>query len=159
MSNIALFNEIPTTKVGQYKVKEELKTLFLDGETPILEQAIKAKALAEILDSFVKDGEVKEAITMEVQKYGSETTVNGTKLQIKEAGVRYDYSECGDVVLNRLYEQKKQLDEAIKAREKFVYSCAAGTPLIDEESGEVYTINPPIKTSSTITQITFKKSE
>jgi hypothetical protein len=52
--------------------------------------------------------------------------------------------------------QIEALKSTLKDRETFLKSIKAPMQMIDENSGEVYTIYPPKKTSSTTLKVTFK---
>jgi len=84
----------------------------------------------------------------EAEKWKGQT-LNGFKVDIREAGTRYDFSNCNDPE----YDTHKLTEEEFKAlrsgREKFLKSLTAPIQLIDNETGDVIQVNPPIKTSST----------
>jgi hypothetical protein len=60
-------------------------------------------------------------LSYEVAKYGSaHTTSTGTKLELAEVGVKYDYVFCEDDTYNELIVKQMALDEQIKERQKFL---------------------------------------
>ena len=60
-------------------------------------------------------------LSYEVAKYGSaHTTSTGTKLELAEVGVKYDYVFCEDDIYNELIVKQMALDEQIKERQKFL---------------------------------------
>lgn len=67
----------------------------------------------------------------------------------------WNYKNCGDAVYSELLEQQKQL----KDREKFLQSITKTTEFTDEETGEVITLNPPIKYQSTNIVMRYDKDE
>jgi len=68
-----------------------------------------------------------------------------TEITSKEIGSKYDYSECNDQVLNKLLEKQTELNEEIKKRQEFLKKLPNNFTLVDEETGEVSVIKPPVK--------------
>lgn len=69
----------------------------------------------------------------------------GCEIIEKEQGVKYDYSTCGDIEWEMLDAQIKNLTSQIKIRENFLKGIATPLELVNTETGETYTITPPIK--------------
>ena len=78
-------------------------------------------------------------------------------VKIKETGVSYDHSNCNDPVYARLVEERMLLDAKIKEREAFLKTVPDNTTVIDDETGEIYTIHPAIRMAKTSYSITFNK--
>ena len=97
-------------------------------------------------------------VITEVEKYGNKTDYNSASLQIKEVGVKYDYTVCNDQIYNDLIFMLNDIKEQIKLREKYLSGIPSeGTAMVYEQTGEVRTIYPPIKQGSQGITITFKK--
>jgi len=81
-----------------------------------------------------------------------------------EAGVKYDYSR--DPVWVELMEKRQELDGKIKLREARLKSAPAPDALngiqaeteLDQETGEVFDVLPPLKRSTTVPKISFIKN-
>jgi hypothetical protein len=73
-----------------------------------------------------------------------------------EVGTKYDYSLCGDPVLNDLLEASKVLAEKVKARMERLKAQKEPENILDEVSGEVYLITPPIKRSKSGLNVSIK---
>lgn len=158
MNELAI-NQFPTNKTEQSVMAARFAKSIENGEVSPLEAVAKMKSLQEVIALFLKDESVSNAVITEVEKYGKGETPssNGATFQVKEVGVKYDFSECGDIVWNRLKEQADKINEELKNREKYLKTIKQSKTEIDEESGEIYTILPPVKTSTTSYTITFKK--
>jgi len=79
---------------------------------------------------------------------------NGADNQIN---VRYDYTNCNDPLWNDLKEQADLLDKEIKDRERFLKTIPpSGLTITDHRTGEIVTIRPALKTSTTTPVITWK---
>jgi len=82
---------------------------------------------------------------------------HNAKFEIKETGVKYDFSKCEDEVLTRLYSQQSELDAKVKSRESMLKTVPAkGMIITDEETGETFTVYPPAKSSTTSVAVTLK---
>lgn len=154
-----LGKDIPLTKSAQAGLGGALKNHLLEGDMNPVEAVVKAKSLHAILDAFLKDEEVKECVINECDKYGKGETPSfgGAVVQVKNTGTKYDYTDCGDPVHERLREEMESLKARMKAREKELMSLSGPRTVVDDETGEVYTVKPPVKTASLSYSITFKK--
>ena len=128
------------------------------GEMNPLELYANLKKASKIIDSVLDSESVKDAVMKEYQKYGTkEVDYKGITLVQSEVGAKFDYSGCQDHVINDLESRKKALDDQIKARQKFLKNLpSGGATVIDEETGEVNTLYPPSRSSSTIIKATIR---
>ncbi|HEV3223895.1 MAG TPA: hypothetical protein VGZ90_13495 [Puia sp.] len=99
----------------------------------------------------------KAAVLAAAEKYGKKFTLHNSEFQIKEAGVKYDYSKCGDDRLTKLMADYKELGDVIKKQQEFLKTVdQSGIGVLDPETGELATLYPPSKSSTTIVQVTVK---
>lgn len=90
------------------------------------------------------------------ERYGKKFELFNAEFAVKETGSKYDYSRCNDNELLDLYKQQEWLKAKIKAKEDLLKTLpAAGLTKVDD-SGEVYTIYPPSKSSTTSVTVTLK---
>ena len=150
-------NKIPASKEEQAVLSSAMINSVLDGEIDPIKAVVQAKSLVETLTLFLKDKGVNDLVLREVEKYGKQTSKDGATIAIKEVGSKWDYSECGDPIYNRLSSQKAEIEEKLKEREALLKSTREPRTEVDEETGEVYTVNPPSKRSTTSYAITFQK--
>lgn len=149
-------NKIPASKEEQAVLSSAMINSVLDGEIDPIKAVVQAKSLVETLTLFLKDKGVNDLVILEVEKYGKQTSKDGATIAIKEVGSKWDYSECGDPIYNRLSSQKAEIEEKLKERETLLKYTREPRTEVDEETGEVYTVNPPSKSSTTSYAITFK---
>ena len=149
-------NKIPASKEEQAVLSSAMINSVLDGEIDPIKAVVQAKSLVETLTLFIKDKGVNDLVIREVEKYGKQTSKDGATIAIKEVGSKWDYSECGDPIYNRLSSQKAEIEEKLKEREALLKATKEPRTEVDEETGEVYTVNPPSKSSTTSYSITFK---
>ena len=149
-------NKIPASKEEQAVLSSAMINSVLDGEIDPIKAVVQAKSLVETLTLFLKDKGVNDLVLREVEKYGKQTSKDGATISIKEVGSKWDYSECGDPIYNRLSSQKAEIEEKLKEIEALLKATKEPRTEVDEETGEVYTVNPPSKSSTTSYAITFK---
>lgn len=115
--------------------------LLSDGwidEESLFVYAKKLESVAEILVNAVKD-------KVDSSKFGASYVKFGVKLESKMTGVKYDYSGCDDADWIKLSYKTDVAKIRQKEREEFLKSLKAPLTLVNEDTGEVTTINPPIK--------------
>jgi len=114
-------------------------------------------AKMDLLIKEIKDNSnYKDYILNEVSKYGkSHITASGTKIELAEVGVKYDYSLTGDVELKELEEQKAVIEFKIKERQTFLK--ALKHPMEVLFGDELITLHPAFKTSTTSIKTTISK--
>ena len=89
---------------------------------------------------------------------GKEIELNtGTKIELAEVGVKYDFSKCNDEQLLNLEESKIQLDNLIKERQAFLKSLPSEGMDIVTPYGELVHVYPPSKSSTSSFKVTLKK--
>ena len=156
---IQITETIPFTKVQQSDFVESLVAQIEDGEVNPVEAVVKAKALYEMLDSFLKDNRTKEYVLNECDKYnkGETPSFAGATVQVRETGVKYDYMNCGDPEYTSLLKQEQEISDARKKREKYLSAITSPKTEINKKTGEIYTLKPPVRTASPSFIITFRK--
>ena len=92
----------------------------------------------------------------EAEKYGAKSfEYKGIKIELAEVGTKYDYSQCNDFVLAKVSEELSKLNESKKQRETFLKSLKEPISLVDEESGDIIQVLPPIKSSTSSLKVTI----
>lgn len=150
METLSVINLMPATKEQINAFADLTINTILNGEVDALKIDIKLKAIEETIKAIRTNEDVKKAVLKIAENYGQKTfELQSAKISISELGTKYDYSGCCDVVLQRLEHKKNNLDKAIKNRQEYLKFCKAGSPQVDEETGETYEVYPPAKISQT----------
>lgn len=158
MDEIKIFNNYPKNKFDQQMLANEIILPVIDGDVNPIDTYVKAKAIQDALKIVTDDDRIKDLVICEVEKYGNNTTYNSASIQVKEMGVKYDYSGCNDDIYNALIHNIEVLKEKLKQRENFLKSITSdGATMVNEETGEVNKIYPPVKMAAQGIAITFKK--
>lgn len=122
---LALFNTPIDGLVDmiKYNIKE--------GHTDTIEMMLSLKKLEKISEEVKEDKEIKEIFlenTKKVLDGGKSVDMYGAKITVRAVHTYYDFSECGDSVLDAMYKIKKDLDEMIKQRETEIKAMFPSNP-------------------------------
>lgn len=150
MADIQLLRETATPAV----LAQNAIQAVLEGEVDPITAHINVSKMELAIKAFKNDERVRDLTIRELWKYGKKGVFGDCTMEEAEAGVKYDYSECGDSRLEELYAMRQALDADIKEREAFLKSIPP-SGVADVETGEV--VYPPAKSSKTIIRTTFKK--
>jgi hypothetical protein len=138
---------LPDTKTGVEIFSRQLVSAVQNGEVNPLE----LKALFKIMEKVSEkvDDEIKDNLLREAGKYSEKKfQAFGFEIEKAEVGTKYDYLACGDPI----YEQRHAILEAaksqLKEREDFLKALRDPLTIVDDESGEVATVRPPVKKST-----------
>lgn len=143
----------------QIKIMAEHIVAELQDNGRIIESA-DALAKMELLIKEIKSSkDWIDCIRTEIAKFGKDfKTSSGTKIELAEVGVKYDYTSCNDIVLNELQKESDLLSEKIKERQTFLKSVSqSGMEYLEPLTGELVKIYPPTKTSTSSVKTTIAK--
>jgi len=125
------------------------------GEINPLAVLIQLRAMEKASGRILK--EIAPNLLKEADQYpGTEFEYAGNKITKAEHGTKYDYSNCGDPVYQRLFEVAFEANGQLKERENFLKSLKKPITVADEATGEMATINPPTKKSTSGLNVSIK---
>lgn len=146
-----------TTKEQRSEVVREMMDEVLNGRVNPLELHLRLKAAEEVIKALTSMPAYKGILLDEAAKYGKSFTYQTAKVDVREVGVKYDFSQCGNSKLAELYERQDAINDAIKELEDYHKSLpTSGIEVLDPVSGEVETHYPPAKSSTTSVAFTLK---
>lgn len=146
----------PTKSEIDKQCKVIIDAINESGEINPLRVATTMKAL-EFAMKAIKDG-ITEQVLDEAQKYESKSfEFDGHQMMVQETGTKYDFSLCCDPVLAKLERDAEAIKVKLTNRQKFLKSIDDQMTVVDEDSGEVFTVLPPSKSSTTGVVITLAK--
>lgn len=171
--------ELSTTSIlSLFETSKEQRQDFISrvvrsvesGEVDPLKIHLQIKCMEKIIEGITSTDEKKNkeaaplakrfktAVLEAAEKFGAkEFEFMNAKIKIGETGTKYDYSQCNDPELAEWTEQHAKLAEKIKARQELLQKTSAkGMTLVNEGTGETYTVYPPSKSSSTNVIVTLK---
>lgn len=129
-------------------------------ETGKVLQVVEALSAMELFIKEVKDSkEFKDYAREEIVKYPKAfISESGAKIEAIEAGVKYDFSNCGDNEYFILDQKLLSAKNALKDRETFLKTVPEkGLVITDINTGETCQIFPPSKTSISTYKVTLAK--
>jgi hypothetical protein len=133
---------------------ENLASVLLEqSEGYEIELYIFAKKL-EFLSKTLQEISHEYALSEAEKQKGN--TLYGAKVEVKDTGVRYNFSDCGYTPYNDLLSGKKQIETELKGMETLLKSINKKTTIVDEGSGEILEVKPPTRTSGTSIVLTIK---
>lgn len=89
------------------------------GEINPLTVLIQLRAMEQASERILK--EIKPNLLKEADQYpGKEFEFAGNKVTKAEHGVKYDYSNCGDPIYQKLFESSFEANGKLKERENFL---------------------------------------
>jgi P2-related tail formation protein len=137
--------------------KHQLDTLIdvivNEAEGYELEAYITAKKLEYVVKSLL---EVLQPMAITEAEKQKGNTLYGAEVNVKDTGVRYNFSECGYTPYNELVSDKKKIETELKGMETLLKSINKKTTIVDEVSGEILEVKPPTRTSGTSIVLTIK---
>lgn len=145
-SIVALFD---TNKQERSSFVRQVIANAVDGNVNMLKLHKQIKCMEEIVKNILVDDSYREILLDEAQKHGKTFDYLGENWSIRETGVKYDYSSCGDPYHEELMKEKAELDAKIKQREDFLKSLSDPMTIVIESTGEIRRVYPPKRTSTT----------
>ena len=146
-----------TTKEERTAVVHEIFQELLHGRIDPMELHLRMKCVEEVVKQLTSMPAYKAIVLEEAEKRGKSFQYHNAKVDIREVGVKYNYSGCGNSELTGLYNQQKQLEERIKELETYHKALPShGVNVVSMFTGEVETHYPPAKTSTTSVAVTLK---
>ena len=154
--------QLPTLTNGisksQLKIMADmsLKEIFDNG------RAIEAAEALSVMENFIKElranKQFSDYVRDEIAKNGKQIETQSAKLELAETGVKYNFDNCGDAIYQQLEQQLQSVEADLKDRKEFLKTVPlSGLSIINEQTGEVSTIYPPSKSSTSTYKITLKK--
>lgn len=159
LTTTSILSLFETTKVQRQDFIIRVVEALDSGNVDPLKIHLQVKCMEDIIKGLNGNGVYKDHVLDAATKYGQKSfEFMSSKVEIKETGVKYDFSKCEDKVLDALYAKSVELETAIKLRETMLKSVdgTKGMIVTDEETGETFTVYPPAKSSTTSVAITLK---
>jgi hypothetical protein len=124
----------------------------------IIESADAISKMEMLIKEIKSNSDWIDYLREEVAKSGSfVTTLSGTRIELAEVGVKYDYSICNDDILKSLVEEQERIELMIKERQTFLKTIPISGLDIVTINGELVTIYPPSRSSSSSIKTTISK--
>ena len=157
MSTTSALSLFHTTKKERTSFVQDVVARVTSGEADPELVLITLKCMESIVKEITGNEDFKACVIAEAEKYGKRHERYNATLEVKEAGTRYNFEQCGDLELLELYTQRADLDEKIKKREAFIKTIPIeGIEVVLSDTGEIMHVYPPSKSSTTTVAVTLK---
>ena len=158
LTTTSILSLFQTTKSERESFAADLVERLENGSVNPLEVHLQVKCMEDVVKVINSNTTYKKRVLEASENMGEKSfQFHNAKFEIKETGVKYDFSKCEDEVLNRLYTLQTELDGKVKARESMLKTVPAkGMIVTDDETGETFTVYPPAKSSTTNVAVTLK---
>jgi hypothetical protein len=158
LSTTSILSLFETSKEQRQTFALGVVNALQEGQADPLKIHLQVKCMEDIIKLLNGNTVYKSAVLDAAGTYGQKSfDFQNSKVEIKETGVKYDFSKCEDLALIELHRQQAELDAKVKARETMLKTIPLkGMIITDEETGDTYTVYPPSKSSTTSVAITLK---
>lgn len=150
-NDLSLFE---TSKAERQDFAQSVVNGLKEGHSDPLKVHLQVKCMEDLIKQITSHPDYKELTLDEAAKYGKSFEMHNAKFEVKEMGVKYDYSACGDPIYNELSQKMAELEKEIKDRQAFLKAVKPGTEILVED--EVVILYPPVKTSTTSITVNLK---
>lgn len=142
---IAYIRQMPENKSQLISFFDVMKQEVLDGECDVISVSQQINCIKRLVEMYEKDSVIQDLLLSEVEKYGKGELPDSIK--VKETGAKYDYSECGHVVYNRLLD----LESEIAQQKKAIEATLKVRPIVetDPTTGEIFEARKAVRSSKT----------
>jgi hypothetical protein len=144
--------------------KAELKNSVLDTVEQLKETggALQLTDLLSKIDFYIKElkanKEYLEIARDEISKYGKDITLpSGTKIELAEVGIKYDFSQCNDPILVDLERDLTKLEFEVEQRKKWLKTVPGEGIELHIGEGLLNKVYPPSKSSTSSIKTTLAK--
>lgn len=146
---------MPSTKQQIEFFSNAIVNSVQNGEANAIEVLVMLRALDAVSKKVLS--EIKGNIDSASDKYSEKSfEVFGARLEKGDTWTEYDYHTCADPEWERFRVDEKSAANSRKEREKFLRTLKEPMTVVDEESGEVYQIKPPLKRSTSGLKVFLK---
>lgn len=155
MDAISYLTVLPSTSDEIKRFSNQIINQVKSGNENPLKLLVLLRALEDTAETIRKG--IESEIMTEVGKYSENSfEAYGARLERSEVGVVYDYAATGDRDWFKINTNVQQWTDARKNREAFLRALREPMTLLDEETGEVFEVRPPLKKSKSGVKVFLK---
>lgn len=167
MTVLSVLSLFDTTKEQRLNFAEQVLENIENGTAEALKVSLFFKKMQDIINVLNekdskknKNADLAKRFTNllldEASKHGKQFSYNNAEFEIKEMGVKYNYSKCNDPVLKELELTVSYWNDRLKERQDFLKKLPSEPFNFVDDNGEVHELYKPIKTSTTTLQTKLK---
>jgi hypothetical protein len=145
-SPISLLNYLPSTGEQVNTFANGIVRSVKDGQENPLNVMLQIRAMEKAFKVIMD--QIKDEVVTEADKYpGTTFKFRGVDLAKGDVSTSYDYTICGDTEWERRKVDADSAKEKLSEREAFLKALKEPVTIVDEMTGEVVTVRPPLKKS------------
>jgi hypothetical protein len=146
-THLELLPNLPSKKL-EVELANQLISLVENGECSVKEMSAKINFISKVIKKV--EDEIKESLMDNINLYarGERIVESNTLFTPCEVGISYDYENCNHEEYNEICKKKKEIETFLKALKQPV-------TIVSEVTGEIVTIHPPIKKSTSSVKRTY----
>ncbi len=150
-----VLNQFSTSLTGVSVFSDQLIEGVQEGTINPIELRVFIKSLEMILERVNKETQKNQ---LNAADFYPEKTFKAFGAEITKGATftSYDYSGCNDKEWDRWNKEKEIVSEKVKKREIFLRSMTKPESVFDEDTGETWTINPPVKKETLGLKVSIK---
>ncbi len=138
---------VTTDKSGITALAQNIVNQVEIGISDPIRSFSSAKKLSELADLVMKNLRPKLLDSLKIGK--NEVFVkDNVEFTQAETGVSYNYASCEDLTYNEIMTRFTAVSAEKKAREDFLKTIVRDTGAFDVDSGESWTIHPPVRSGT-----------
>jgi len=146
-----------TTKEQRAEFTHQLIERLNNGELDPLKTHLQVKALEDMLETLKASKDYKDAVLNAAVQNGKEFEYMSAKFNIREVGVKYDYTKCESPAYDEIMLDYNDASKRKKDMEDFLKKVPhSGLDIINGVTGEVTRVYPPAKSSTTSVAVSLK---
>ena len=146
-----------TTKEQRVEFTHQLIERLNNGELDPLKTHLQVKALEDMLETLKNSKDYKDAVLNAAVQNGKEFEYMSAKFNVKEVGVKYDYTKCESPAYEEIMADYNDAAKRKKDMEDFLKKVPhSGLDIINGVTGEVTRVYPPAKSSTTSVAVSLK---
>jgi len=146
-----------TTKEQRTEFTYQLIERLNAGELDPLKTHLQVKALEDMLETLKANKDYKDAVLQAAVLNGKDFEYMSAKFNIREVGVKYDYTKCESPAYEEILTEYNSAAKAKKDMEEFLKKVPhSGLDIINGVTGEVTKVYPPAKSSTTSVAVSLK---
>jgi hypothetical protein len=146
-----------TTKEQRTEFTYQLIERLNAGELDPLKTHLQVKALEDMLETLKANKDYKDAVLQAAVLNGKDFEYMSAKFNIREVGVKYDYTKCESPAYEEILNEYNSAAKAKKDMEEFLKKVPhQGLDIINGVTGEVTKVYPPAKSSTTSVAVSLK---
>ena len=149
-----------STKITKTDIRTISNNMVADilNNGNIIESADALNKMETLIKEIKSTPEWIDYLREEVAKRGASViTPSGTRIELAEVGVKYDFSKCGDEQINDLFAEQERIESLIKERQTFLKTIPVSGLDIVTINGELVRIYPPSRSSTSSIKTTISK--